>query len=76
MKKFFIMCLVAILFISCNSNDYKNIIPLSELNGTLEENAKTLADGINITDEQAKGLLENTDALHELNATMDARKIW
>ena len=32
MKKFFIMCLVAILFISCNSNDYKNIIPLSELN--------------------------------------------
>ncbi len=32
MKKFFITCFVAILFISCNSNDYKNTISLDELN--------------------------------------------
>ena len=32
MKKFCIACLVTILFINCNSNDYKNTIPLAELN--------------------------------------------
>ncbi len=32
MKKCYLACLLAILFISCNSNDYKNTISLAELN--------------------------------------------